>query len=95
MHPHKVKEFAEAEEVVEGVRQSMLRQGSVLRLIGIGFVIYRVRVPCPNISLGPVLTDTMLVQGRWAYKKAEDGTSTVEFEIVSNVVDGSTYGIGP
>ena len=37
MHPHKVKEFAEAEEVVEGVRQSMLRQGSVLRLIGIGF----------------------------------------------------------
>ena len=61
LHPHKVKEFAEAEEVVEGVRQSMLRQGSVLRLIGIGFVIYRVRTSCPNSSLGPVVTYRMLV----------------------------------
>ena len=61
MHPHKVKEFAEAEEVVEGVRQSMLRQGSVLRLIGIGFVIYRVRVPCPNSSPVLVVTYGMLV----------------------------------
>ncbi|EJF60664.1 hypothetical protein BD309DRAFT_1042740 [Dichomitus squalens] len=74
MHPHKVKEFVESEVIQGGVRRAMLRQGSVLRVIGIGFVVF---------------------EGRWAHRRAEDGTSTVEFEIVSNVVPGMSYGIEP
>ncbi|TFK83277.1 hypothetical protein K466DRAFT_498786 [Polyporus arcularius HHB13444] len=49
----------------EPVRKSMLREGSVLRLVVLGYIVY---------------------QGRWVYKKAEDGTDQVEFDIACNVV---------
>ncbi len=44
MQSHKNKEFAASDEVQEGVRKSMLRPGSVLRVIGIGCMVYRVRI---------------------------------------------------
>ncbi|KAI0698320.1 hypothetical protein C8T65DRAFT_660923 [Cerioporus squamosus] len=49
----------------EAVRKSMLREGSVLRVVALGYIIY---------------------QGRWVYRKAEDGTHRVEFDIACNVV---------
>lgn len=42
MQSRKNKEFAQSDEVREGVRMSMLRPGSVLRVIGIGCMVYRV-----------------------------------------------------
>ncbi|RPD57433.1 hypothetical protein L227DRAFT_578036 [Lentinus tigrinus ALCF2SS1-6] len=50
---------------MEVARNAMLREGSVLRSVTLGCLIYR---------------------GKWVYKKTEDGTHRVEFEIVGNVI---------
>ncbi|KAI0366753.1 hypothetical protein BV20DRAFT_1001875 [Pilatotrama ljubarskyi] len=52
--------------VQSAVRTMMLRDGSALRVVGIGSIIY---------------------QGQWVYRKAEDGTNRIEFEITSNVMN--------
>ncbi|KAI0352044.1 hypothetical protein OH77DRAFT_1461163 [Trametes cingulata] len=47
------------------VRNMMLREGSVLRVVGMGSTIY---------------------EGQWVYRKAEDGTDGIEFEITPNIL---------
>ncbi|KAI0764407.1 hypothetical protein BD413DRAFT_482654 [Trametes elegans] len=47
------------------VRNMMLREGSVLRLVGMGAFLYR---------------------GQWVYKKSEDGSDQVVFEMTSNML---------
>ncbi|PIL33796.1 hypothetical protein GSI_04421 [Ganoderma sinense ZZ0214-1] len=69
MQSRKNREFAESDAVQESVRRAMLRPDSILRVIGIGCVVY---------------------WGRWVYKKADDGSSRVDFEIVSNVVEDAS-----
>ncbi|KAI0629697.1 hypothetical protein C8Q77DRAFT_302534 [Trametes polyzona] len=61
VHPEGARKAA----IEQAVRNMMLREGSVLRVIAMGSSIYR---------------------GQWVCKKAEDGSSYLEFEITTNVV---------
>ena len=73
----------EIDSITAAVRNMMLREGSVLRVVGIGTRIYRVSGLCiqdRRCISSPVL------QGRWVHQKDEDGANHIEFEIVSNVV---------
>ena len=44
MQSRKNKAFAESDGVRDSVRRAMLRQDSVLRVIGIGCVVYQARI---------------------------------------------------
>ena len=51
MQSRKNKAFAESDGVRDSVRRAMLRQDSVLRVIGIGCVVYQVRI-CGRLAAG-------------------------------------------
>ena len=75
----------EYESITTAVRNMMLREGSVLRVIGIGTRIYRVRSNCASAADAALM---IVTQGKWVYKKGEDGTNRVEFDIASDIVQG-------
>ena len=87
MQSRKNKAFAESDGVRDSVRRAMLRQDSVLRVIGIGFVVYQVRMRPSSRPVAWKGLKLISSQGRWVHKKTEDGSAAVDFEIVSNVVE--------
>lgn len=69
-----------------GVRNMMLREGSVLRVIGMGSIVHRVRRS--SARKHPFCRNVVDAhsQGQWVAKKNKDGTARVDFEITSNEV---------